>query len=291
MKVALLPQTATVPLTAVPPTTLASLKVEVVTVEGVMASANVAVTAAFNAMAVAPLLGEVEDTVGGLPSATPDAGPPVEEPPPDPPPPPQPASPDNTNAAAIKSAKRFPETANRRVDIEVGINPASNEMALFAAAKLEGRGTPYARREARQTRSFFPRSRNADFIFEGAYRNGCASDELLQTLSQLANASRKLPGSNHAEPSPTSDPFLMTNSGMTIHAKRGREKSRAASRRAQKWRCATGRCAKIATAATTAAEGMDSEKRRAEVSDRVTVYFVYRTRHIRRTRNRFDRPA
>jgi hypothetical protein len=132
----------------------------------------------------------VEDTVGGLPSATPDAGALVEESP-DPPPPPQPASPDITNAAAIKSANRFLETANGRIDIEYGINPASNGMALFSAAKLEGGETPNVRRAVGQESSFLPRSRNADFIFEGPYRNGCASDELPRTLSQLANTNEK----------------------------------------------------------------------------------------------------
>lgn len=173
MKVALLPQTATVPPTEAPPTTFASLKLAVVTLAPVMASANVAVTAEFNATPVAPLLGAVEDTVGGLPSATPDAGALVEEPPP---PPPQPASPENANAATIRKAKKFFGTANRRVDIEFGINPASNGMALFAAAKLEQRNTPNNRRVVRLESGCSSRSRNADFIFEGAYCNGRARD-------------------------------------------------------------------------------------------------------------------
>jgi hypothetical protein len=191
MKVALLPKTMTVPPTAAPPTTLASLKVEVVTVEGVMASANVAVTAAFNATAVAPLLGAVEDTVGGLPSATPDAGAPVEESALDPPPPPHPASPDNANAVAIKSAKRFRETANRRIDIELELIQQVMGWHFLLRQNLKD-GTlqlPDARSGKRAV--LHPDQEMLISLFEGAYCNGCASDKLPRTLSQLANASEK----------------------------------------------------------------------------------------------------
>jgi hypothetical protein len=66
VNVAVLPLTLTVPLTAVPPEVVASVKLAVVSVEFVIGSENVADTGALSATPVAALAGEVADTVGGV---------------------------------------------------------------------------------------------------------------------------------------------------------------------------------------------------------------------------------
>ena len=66
VKVAVLPLTFTVPVTAVPPEVVASLKLAVVSVELVIASENVADTEEFSATPVAAFAGDVADTVGGV---------------------------------------------------------------------------------------------------------------------------------------------------------------------------------------------------------------------------------
>ena len=65
VKVAVLPLTFTMPVTAVP-LVVASLTLAVVSVALVMASEKVADTVAFVATAVAAFAGEVKDTVGGV---------------------------------------------------------------------------------------------------------------------------------------------------------------------------------------------------------------------------------
>ena len=69
VNVAVLPLTFTVPLTAAPPV-VASVKLVVMSVELSIASEKVADTEAFSVTPVAPLSGEVEDTVGGVVSGT-----------------------------------------------------------------------------------------------------------------------------------------------------------------------------------------------------------------------------
>jgi hypothetical protein len=65
VKVAVLPLTVTMPATAAPPEP-ASVKLALVSVELVIGSENVADTAVFSATPVAPLAGDMPDTVGGV---------------------------------------------------------------------------------------------------------------------------------------------------------------------------------------------------------------------------------
>jgi len=66
LKVAVLPLTLNVPVTVAPSTALARVKLVVFSVELVIGSEKVAETDELSATAVAPLAGEVEDTVGGV---------------------------------------------------------------------------------------------------------------------------------------------------------------------------------------------------------------------------------
>jgi hypothetical protein len=66
VKLAALPVTLTVPLTAAPPEVVASVKLALVSVEFVIASEKVADTDEFSATPVAAFAGDVEDTVGGV---------------------------------------------------------------------------------------------------------------------------------------------------------------------------------------------------------------------------------
>jgi len=66
VNVAVVPVTFTVPVNAVPPFVVASVKLAVVSVELVIGSEKVADTEEFSATPVTPFNGEVEDTVGGV---------------------------------------------------------------------------------------------------------------------------------------------------------------------------------------------------------------------------------
>jgi hypothetical protein len=68
--IAVLPLRLTAPATAAPPAVGLRVKLAVFSVELVIASVKVADTEEFSARPVAPLAGDVEDTVGGVVSAT-----------------------------------------------------------------------------------------------------------------------------------------------------------------------------------------------------------------------------
>ena len=70
VNVAEFPLTTTLPLMAVPPEVVATVKVELVSVEFVIASEKVAEIEEFSAAPVAPFAGDVADTVGGVVSGT-----------------------------------------------------------------------------------------------------------------------------------------------------------------------------------------------------------------------------
>jgi len=98
VNVAVVPVMFTVPVTAVPPVVVASVKLGFVSVELVIGSEKVADTEEFSATPVAAFAGDVDDTVGGVVSG------PAGSPPP--PPPPQAAAVSSTIRPAIERTLR-----------------------------------------------------------------------------------------------------------------------------------------------------------------------------------------